>query len=522
MFHNNLLFFFLSVLSINPILGGNVLILDDVPTAAQQIFHVAIGKALAAKGHNVTIAIPNSVRVEESEKLHVVRFEGMYETATSHEIFHLDTLMSLGPLGNSLLFVGSSVKVCDFLSNTKGFRKLLNYPNDFKVDLIIINLTLETCLLPLIQKFNYPPTIASTSYGLPSFLSEKFGSGPYPSFVPFHALRLSNDMTFLERLQNYFWTRFETLMRTYLSTPSVEQIARNLYGAGMDSYENLLRHISLVMCNLIPGFHYSRPISPNIITAGGLHVQLNATLPKDLQEIMDTAEHGVILVSFGSNVRSASMGSEKIKTISNALSQLKETVIWKFESELDNLPKNIFIRKWLPQMAILAHPNLKLFVGHGGGMSTTETVFFGVPLLGMPFMMDQLSNMDLVEDRGIGRKIDFRLLTTNYLLENIREMLDDPKYFHTAKKYSRIARDQPQKPLDLATFWAEFAMRHNGTHFLNPQSRYQSLFVSSSTDVYLFLLFVISVILFVSYKFVLLIKACLCQKKKNPRKVKKN
>ena len=42
-------------------------------------------------------------------------------------------------------------------------------------------------------------------------------------------------------------------------------------------------------------------------------------------------------------------------------------ILWKWdEDNIADLPKNVMIKKWVPQQDILAHPNLKLFVTHGG------------------------------------------------------------------------------------------------------------------------------------------------------------
>lgn len=71
------------------------------------------------------------------------------------------------------------------------------------------------------------------------------------------------------------------------------------------------------------------------------------------------------------------MSAEKKKHIIEALSKLKEKVVWKWDEEL-NLHKDKFmIRKWLPQDAILNHPNVKLFVTHGGLLSCTESILSG-------------------------------------------------------------------------------------------------------------------------------------------------
>lgn len=58
--------------------------------------------------------------------------------------------------------------------------------------------------------------------------------------------------------------------------------------------------------------------------------------------------------SLGSNVKSANLPIETRNEIIAALAQLPYNVLWKWESDhLPGQPKNVFVRKWLPQQDIL-------------------------------------------------------------------------------------------------------------------------------------------------------------------------
>jgi hypothetical protein len=39
---------------------------------------------------------------------------------------------------------------------------------------------------------------------------------------------------------------------------------------------------------------------------------------------------------------------------------VQERVIWKWETEMTDAPANVLISSWLPQLALLAHPNVKV------------------------------------------------------------------------------------------------------------------------------------------------------------------
>ncbi|KAG5891753.1 hypothetical protein JTB14_012487 [Gonioctena quinquepunctata] len=493
-----LLFVFL-ISNQHDVICENILVIDVVTSPSHQLWNDVIANALVSKGHNVTVLRSNSIPVKKRENLHTIIIEGLHEMCTS-EIIDTEKFSRMGAYALIHLFFEYSEMLCDHTLDTKGLQTLIDYPKNFKFDLILIELTIGPCLAPLIQKFNYPPVVGVTPFLLPLPLSELFGNIVQPSFNPIYVTVFSDDMSFWERLQNYFWIKFEQHVFHNPSLKKVEQLSRRKFGQDMHSFERLQRHISILLCNLWPGYHYPQPLPPSIIPVGGLHINSTKKLPQDLQEIMDNSKNGVILFSLGSNVKTDQLSLEKRKVFLDALGELKETVIWKFESELSNLPKNVIIREWVPQTEILAHPNTKLFISHGGAMSTIEAAHFGIPVLGIPFFGDQYSNVKMIVRRSLGLEVDYSSLTASGFLDSINEMILNPKYSQNMKQLSKILRDQPQTPLERAIFWIEFTLRHNGTHIFDPKTRDLSFFVSSSLDIHLFILTITIAMLLVLYK----------------------
>lgn len=91
-------------------------------------------------------------------------------------------------------------------------------------------------------------------------------------------------------------------------------------------------------------------------------------------------------------MRSSDLGVEKQKIFLQAFAAIADYhFVWKFETDdlPMALPKNVMVKKWLSQCDILGHNRTKAFVTHSGGLGTQEAYWFGVPMLPMPFIVDQ-------------------------------------------------------------------------------------------------------------------------------------
>lgn len=74
-----------------------------------------------------------------------------------------------------------------------------------------------------------------------------------------------------------------------------------------------------------------------------------------------------------------------------------------------------------------AHPNCKLFITHGGLLSTTETVHYGKPIIGIPIFNDQFNNVDKAVKKGYAKRVDFSFALGDDLRVAIEDILKDPK-----------------------------------------------------------------------------------------------
>lgn len=252
-----------------------------------------------------------------------------------------------------------------------------------------------------------------------------------------------------------------------------------------------------------------RPRMPNIKYIGGAHIKPPKSLPSDFQAFLDDAKEGVIVFTLGSYVQGSAMPAEKRDIFLKAFGQLKQKVIWKFEDEsLPNVPSNVLIRKWVPQSDILAHPNVVLFISHGGMSGTFEGIARGVPFLFIPLYGDQQRNALNSVNGGYARMLPFTEVTFNELAAELNELINNGQYAMRAKEVSRLFNDNLMHPMDEAMYWIEYVIRSNGAKHLKSKAADMPLVSYLLLDV-----FIVPIVMFS-----ILISLVVCRLKRKPNK----
>nr|XP_034836075.1 UDP-glucuronosyltransferase 2B2-like [Maniola hyperantus] len=236
------------------------------------------------------------------------------------------------------------------------------------------------------------------------------------------------------------------------------------------SFETLRNNASLILSNSHVSTGSPIRLPPNIIPIGGFHIKPNVKpLPEDLQKLMDKAQHGVIYFSMGSNLRSKHFPDVMKQDLLKMFSKFKQTVIWKFEEDLPNTPSNVHIVQWAPQQSILAHKNCIVFITHGGLLSTTESMHFGVPTIGIPVFGDQYVNVQRAVKKGYAQKVDLSYSMAADLGKAIQNLLDNPTYAARVKELSQIYHDRPVLPAKELVHWVEHVVKTRGAlHLRSP------------------------------------------------------
>ncbi|MCB5911699.1 macrolide family glycosyltransferase [Streptomyces pinistramenti] len=105
-------------------------------------------------------------------------------------------------------------------------------------------------------------------------------------------------------------------------------------------------------------------------------------------------------------------------------------------AELGEIPANVEVRSWIPQLAILEQADA--FVTHAGMGSSSEGLASGVPMLAVPQGAEQFINADRLVALGVARRIDTADATADALRAGLRELLADPD---AADRSARLRAD---------------------------------------------------------------------------------
>lgn len=273
----------------------------------------------------------------------------------------------------------------------------------------------------------------------------------------------------------------------------------------MPELDEIEQMSKLMIINTDDSMDYSEALQPNMVQVAGLQIETPKNLSKEMKYFVESSQQGTVLMSLGTNVKSNELGNERLTEIIKTFAELPQyNFIWKFESDAKDLPipitKNVFIAKFLPQNDILAHPEVKLFVTHSGALSTQESIWYGKPMVAIPFIVDQVRTSSKSVVLGIGVKLDFRNLNKEIFKSAILEVMTNSNFTEKIQRISKEFRDKPMRPLEKAIWHIEHVMRHPDSPAYKPITLQVGYFIANSYDVIFFLFAAFFTFIFIALK----------------------
>ncbi|XP_030374414.1 UDP-glucuronosyltransferase 2B10 [Scaptodrosophila lebanonensis] len=419
--------------------------------------------ALQDNGHQLTI-ISSVTAMPTIEGVEHIRVQALEDQV--NEIVANDYVFPMSKWEEAIwissFFYNSSNAV---LSDPKVQSLLTNAEIHF--DMIIVEASYTDALFGFAQHFN-ALLVGISAFGSTWNIDYLVGHSAPSTYEPISPVGYSKGLTLLDKWYNWIYITEEWLLERFVYLPKQTQLFRKYFNSSLDSLHDIRRRFSLILINYHFSLGRARSNVPNLVEVAGMHMSVpNASCDEALQIFMDGATEGVVYFSMGLEITSKHFPKDGQQKLLTVFSKLKQRVIWKCEQdELPNKSDNIYTSPLLPQREVLAHPNVKLFITHGGLLSIIEAAYYGVPMIGLPLYYDQFSNVERMKQAGGAKSLDLYNINVAQLMETITELIYNPRYSRQAKDLSRRFRDQPMSPLETAIWWTEYVLRHDGAHHM--------------------------------------------------------
>jgi UDP:flavonoid glycosyltransferase YjiC (YdhE family) len=178
------------------------------------------------------------------------------------------------------------------------------------------------------------------------------------------------------------------------------------------------------------GLEYERPIPEYVHMVGPM---LPREIPAESPDLLAWLADGppVVYANLGTVAKAPNGQVEKM---ADAFAIDGVRVLWVMRDALrgrlpPSLASNVRVVNWLESpRAVLAHPNVRVFVSHCGMNSVYESISAGTPIVGIPMFSDQRDMAVRVSDAGAGLWMDKTTFTASQLREAIARVLSNDSF----------------------------------------------------------------------------------------------
>ena len=186
----------------------------------------------------------------------------------------------------------------------------------------------------------------------------------------------------------------------------------------------------LILVNGALGLEYERPLPANVRMVGPM---LDDDVPAESAETEAWLADGPPVVYANLGTVSRAPAAQLAKMV-EAFDGGDLRVLWVVRAAMRDrlpasLPAGVRVVNWLASpRAVLAHPNVHVFVSHCGINSVYESMTAGTPVVGIPMLSDQRDMAVRVADAGVGLWVDKTRFTAAQLRTAIDRARLDPAF----------------------------------------------------------------------------------------------
>ncbi|GMS86947.1 hypothetical protein PENTCL1PPCAC_9122 [Pristionchus entomophagus] len=315
---------------------------------------------------------------------------------------------------------------------------------------------------------------------------------PFPHSYNPSSLTRSLDVHSMSSRAWNFYADYLTRLQFSKARSNVQTLFKERFGADYPSLKEISSNVAYVFTNTEPLIDFATPTLTRVIDIGGL----GAKVPKELDEYWTsvmTRRPKVVLMSFGSMAKSYLLAPTVKEALLKVVSSFPSvTFIWKYEKKdefaLGDAAKidNLVLTDWMPQNDLLNHPNLAVFITHGGMGSVQELALRGKPAILIPIFGDQPRNAAMIEHNRLGKVLG-KLEIGNHekIIALLKELMGNPEYANNSRRVAQMLLKKPFSSKEKLLKHVDFAAEFGPSSALRPQSQDMSFIQYHNLDILL-------------------------------------
>lgn len=259
------------MLSVQSLHAFKILALFTHPSHSHIAFFKPFLEHLVYKGHEVTLLSVFPLEVKSDKHyihLNLKEYIGVRASVTNIK----DGFSRVSDMHNAIqAFKDLANSTCNRVLPSRPFQKLLKNGSD-TYDVILSELFNTNCVLfPVYLKYR-SPVIGIKSHGIMPFSNSWIGNPDNPAYVPNLFMDFHNDMSFLQRVENSLSWLYNGVYFEFVVKRQDCEFVKKHTKYGCESYDAVMKNISLILVNTHFSIIGARPVVPSVIDIAGLHI----------------------------------------------------------------------------------------------------------------------------------------------------------------------------------------------------------------------------------------------------------
>lgn len=256
----------------------NILGILHFPSRSTAVTFVPLFKKLADKGHNVTVITLFPLQISNGNyKEIMLNGSHLTDRATLNDLGKIPHWRVMSYVIPTVITEYPKI-ICPMLYTSTEIQNLSK--NNVKFDLVLLKVFETECVYQLAKQFKCPVIGIHSAIILP-WSARRFALSTNPSYIPNVYLPHNGKMSFWQRLENLMATEYLKLYNRYVMLENDKAVVAKYFGEEEASQlESLGYDTSVFLVNIHYTVNSPRPLVPNVIEIGGIHIGEPKPLPK--------------------------------------------------------------------------------------------------------------------------------------------------------------------------------------------------------------------------------------------------